>query len=516
MKRLKNIYTIAFFTIIISNYSIGQSTLTVANGGKMKIGSGTSVQNENLNIGSGSQLVNRGDLTVTGVLENNAGTPGLIIKADANGYGSLLHNNTGVMAQVEQYLSSERWHLISSPVVSASVEAYWDIYLKDWTEQSSSWYYIVDPNVWPTLYPTEGYAVWADDDLTGSTTVTLDGELINGDAGYYYLSYTPTASQFGWNLVGNPYPSSVEWNTDWFIWQLSGWALFYDNGIYSGWNPWLPVGEQSFNGKTDGWMAPNQGFWVRAIDSDPYLISPQSARALHPVPFLKSNQTSDVQSLHLKVTANNYSDETTILFLENGTEGSDGLYELGKMFNITDAPNLYTSLSSGEKLSVNVLPENWIDETEQSSIPIGFESGTEMSCSLTASGLNSFEPSIPVLLEDLKEHIIHNLRDNPTYTFFAAPEDDPNRFILHFMTPNAINLNKNYIFADIYTYHSDLYVLLPINSTGISTVFNTAGQIVKSFPVCGPVTKKTIEHGGIYVVRVLTENQVKTTKVKIQ
>ncbi|MEZ5196895.1 MAG: hypothetical protein R2764_10955 [Bacteroidales bacterium] len=67
--------------------------------GKMNIVSGTSVQEQNVKIGIGSQLINRGDLTVNGVLVNYAGTPGLVLTADENGNGSLLHSIPNVQHQ---------------------------------------------------------------------------------------------------------------------------------------------------------------------------------------------------------------------------------------------------------------------------------------------------------------------------------------------------------------------------------------------------------------------------------
>ncbi len=287
----------------------------------MKVTSGTTVQNQNLNIGSGSQLINWGDLTVNGVLANYAGTPGLILKANENDYGSLMHTTPLVNATVEQYLTSQRWHLVAPGLSNETIEPYLDIYFKKWHENDGTWEYLTQP-LSTDIYATTGYSAWASDALTGTTTVVLEGNLMAGDVPAMGLSYTAGSSQIGWNLVGNPYPSAINWDGSWSMSNIGGWTLVYDNGTYKGWNPFLSGEFCSYNGKTDGMIAPKQGFWVKAIGTNPALIFEQESRSHGDLPFMKDEKvTLSFPALRLIANANGYSDEMAILFLEDGTIG---------------------------------------------------------------------------------------------------------------------------------------------------------------------------------------------------
>ncbi len=513
MKILRFLLIQILACLIITSFSIGQSTLTVASGGKMKVCSGTTVQNQNLNIGNGSQLINWGDLTVNGVLANTAGTPGLILKANENGYGSLMHTTNNVPATREQYLSSEKWHLVAPGLSNETIEPYMDIYFKKWNEADGDWEYLVQP-VSTEIYATSGYSAWTSNALTGTTTVQLEGNLLAGDVPVTSLSYTSSSSMAGWNLVGNPFPSAVEWNQDWFIHNLSGWALVYDNGTYKGWNPWMPIGEQSYNGKADGYIASGQGFWIRTVQDDAQLTIPQSARAHSAVEFLKDSQVSEQKSIHLIAEANGFSDEMAILFMEDGTLGFDGLYELEKHYNVIEAPTIYSVPATVVPTAFNVLPENWIKDTEQPIIPVGFELEEGTSCTISSTGLEGFDPNTTIYLEDLVEGVMHNLSIGD-YSFISINPENPDRFLLHFGSSLDIQETEaNQI--HIYSYKEFVYIKTPINTKGTAVIYDLMGRKIIAFDIYEGLTKKPVFKSGYYIVKVVSEDELITQKIYIK
>ena len=514
MTKNLHIIILVLLSLIISNYTIGQSTLTVTGGGKINITSGTSVQSQNLDIGSGSQLVNRGNLTVNEVLTNNAGTPGLVIKADENGYGSLMHSTAAVPATVEQYLTSDRWHLVSPPVSNETIETYLDIYLKKWHESDGTWEYLTQP-LSIELSSTKGYSAWASNGLTGTATVSFEGNLIAGDMAAQALSYTSGSPQPGWNLVGNPYPSTVEWNTSWNLTNIGGWAVIYENGTFRGWNPYLPVGEQSYNGKTNGLIAPTQGFWIRALSSNPYLIFKQDARSHGDVPFYKDDsESSSIQSIHLIASANGYTDETSILFIEDGTTGFDGLYELEKHFNVEEAPTFYSIPETGTPTAVNILPDNWITETNSPIIPLGFEILPGTLCTISSTGLETFNPDLTIYLEDLEENVLHDLSYGD-YSFTSIDQFSTDRFLLHFGSPNQVEENSISDYQ-IYSHNEFVYVKIPASISGNATIYDMMGKEVISFRLENELTKQAVFQTGYYVVSIITNDQYLTQKVYIK
>ena len=61
---------------------------------------------------------------------------------------------------VEQYITSQQWHLISPPVSGATINTYFDIYLKEYNEPSDTWTYLVTPTSTPMNF-SKGYSAWA-------------------------------------------------------------------------------------------------------------------------------------------------------------------------------------------------------------------------------------------------------------------------------------------------------------------------------------------------------------------
>jgi hypothetical protein len=74
-------------------------------------------------------------LTVFGPLTNNSANPGILIKSDVNGTGSLITSGTFTdngSFDIERYISESVWHLISLPNNTTTSEIFmWD-YLQNW------------------------------------------------------------------------------------------------------------------------------------------------------------------------------------------------------------------------------------------------------------------------------------------------------------------------------------------------------------------------------------------------
>ncbi|HUI30215.1 MAG TPA: T9SS type A sorting domain-containing protein [Candidatus Acidoferrales bacterium] len=84
-------------------------------------------------------------------------------------------------------------------------------------------------------------------------------------------TYTDTAAaDYGWNLVGNPTPSTINWNAS------SGWTKTNMDGTIYVWDPNDTTGGyKTWNGTTgnlgSGLIAPFQAFWVKANNANPSL-----------------------------------------------------------------------------------------------------------------------------------------------------------------------------------------------------------------------------------------------------
>ncbi|MFZ4705501.1 MAG: lectin-like domain-containing protein, partial [Bacteroidales bacterium] len=139
-------------------------------------------------------------LTVSGTLTNSAGNHGLVI----NSGGSLIESSTNVAATVKCNIGANEWHLISSPVSNATSQVFLHKYLQTHTESTNEY-----TDITPTtgeLTPMKGFALWGD---AAGFTASYSGPLNAGNESY---STTYSGASKGWNLAGNPYPSSIDWD----------------------------------------------------------------------------------------------------------------------------------------------------------------------------------------------------------------------------------------------------------------------------------------------------------------
>jgi hypothetical protein len=435
-----------------------------------------------------------------------------VFEADATGMASYIDNGATTIAgsiTVQQYLTSEKWHLVGAPISDATINSYFDTYLKFYNEPSDSWTYLVSPLTMP-MNVAGGYAAWASNSLTGTATIefeTATGSLNN--ANYYIdtLSSTSGAPMEGFNLLGNPYTSALDWNTNWSLNNLSGWMVIYEDGIYRGYH----TGGASYNGGTS--IIPStQGFWVRALGPTANITIPRSERVHNAQAFYKSENLSDYPEIRLTSEINGMTDETAILFSPNATPGFDGFYDLRKFENVSEAPMLYT-ISGSKEYAVNYLSESYNDVT----IPVGFKTGQDGMYVMKASKVGGFPSNIQVYLEDRQTGSISNLPENSMIEFAYSASDDPHRFniILKDMAMGFEDISKPDVI--IYSSKRTVNIKIPEKQHGEASIFDLIGREITRKSIHGDNLNQSEVNGnpGYYIVRVRTDEKVVTQKVFI-
>ncbi len=142
--------------------------------------------------------------------------------------------------------------------------------------------------------------------------------------------------------------------------------------------------------------------------------------------FLDGSKSAD-SLLSLTVVGNGYSDETLVYFYYPATVGFDSEYDAYKIPGIYAAPQLFSIIECCN-LAVNVLPTfstNYI-------VQMGFSVGADTDYTITADGIDTFDPSTTIYLLDSRDNVLVNLNTTPTYTFNATPDDCIQRFKLYF------------------------------------------------------------------------------------
>ena len=216
-------------------------------------------------------------------------------------------------------------------------------------------------------------------------TMSVTGvENFNGIGSYNYnLSYTArtpltsgtnyddiNALDQGWNLIGNPTASTLDWDAT-TAWTKTN----VDNTIYV-WDPSALSGNGDYlywNGSAgtlpNGKIPPFQAFWVHANTTSPVLSFTNAAKTSTTGTFMRSPAVNESLNVPITLTSNGMETTSFISFTSNGIKGPDNkdAYRLEPM---NDAwIELYT-LSSPDHVSpltINNLPVN---DTDLVNIPL--------------------------------------------------------------------------------------------------------------------------------------------------
>jgi len=478
----------------------------------------------NLTINSGAILtIDAGKaLTVNGTITNNAGSTAIVLKSDANGTASLINNTANVTATAERYIAKDNsWHFLSSPTVNQAIKPNFaptlvnqtfDFYKWDETVAISAlpWINIRDINGaytagFDNFETSRGYLVAYSSLYNGTDNHNFIGSLNAGDQ-----IITVTSGGNHYNLIGNPFPSAIDWNNINLLSNASLtlglnppiWIWNHNSGNYGVYAN--GVGTNSVSNI----IAPHQGFFVQAISNASFLI-PDNAR-IHSLNqnFMKEASAKLVK-LHVSSTMNTYSDEMIINFDSNAT--SDQGVE--KWFSLyAEAPSIY-SVKNGKNFSINTLPAVINNLT----VAVYFKAGISGIYTITASDLNSFESGTIVYLKDLKTNILKDLSQNPTYTYTSTVNDSVNRFQLIFVISPSNTSVYTVQNTKIYTFANNININSNEN-VKLICIYNIMGELIKTIENTNNSLQFNLFENtpGYYIVKVITAKNVYSEKIIIR
>ncbi len=386
----------------------------------------------NLLISNGSSLMifPSKALTVIGTLDNQAGINGLIIKSDSLGTGSLLHNSDLVSGVFEHFISDSTWNLISSPfelgsgATSGALNPHGVGYLHPYTDGTGWGNYISSSSY--ALNPLQGYAIW----LTPRNIITFSGSFSNGPK--------TKSLVFGnsWNLIGNPYPSSLDWDSVTRV-NTTASVYFWDNtyagvngGNYKTYNGLSMIGVPQ---STSSAIPPFQGFFVQTTADNGSVTFGNNARIHSSQAFYKSATLQTQVLTRLKITdSQNRFDELAVCLNSNATNNFDN-FDSKKMSAGSNAPEIY-SIAQNEHLVINTL------QNVSAVVPVSILTSQAGNFSFHAFDLIN-DNNMNVFLEDYQLGTMTDLKSHPDLTFNLVQGVNSNRFFLHFSDVTSIKNN---------------------------------------------------------------------------
>lgn len=445
--------------------------------------------------------------------------------------GSLVENGTlNVTEQsvVQRFITGSNWHYFGSPVDEFSGA--------DFFQQNFYFYNEVNNDTWDAdnIYGISGWT----NPGTGTLNAEMQGYI------YYYndqmlefngnlntgsksvtLSYTdnnPTEPHFdGWNLISNPYPSSINWDdvvttgiidNCIYFYDDEGSSPYYNNYKYyikggGGVNPYPSI---SVNGATAE-VPVAQAFFVRTTNNGQVFSLDNSVRIHSNQDFYKLDKIQHHNIIKMQLSSSNGIDETAIRFIDDATDGFDNQYDAIKMFSYyDDIPSFYTITQNQENLAINTLPAD-----ENRVVPLGFKAQTDGDYEIIVTNIN-FDNYTQVYLYDKYLNVKQNLFDKKEYEFETVAGNFTDRFQVIFGSSQT-NLSTLEKFINIYSSKNLIYVENNFdNSKELSIkVFTADGKMIKSVDTYENTFIFEIYTPGVYIVNILSDNQVLNKKIII-
>jgi len=341
-----------------------------------------------------------------------------------------------------------------------------------------------------------------------------------------------------WNLIGNPYPSSISArqflinnNTilrdGVYIWThgtpIGGFSSpFYQNfAINYNPNDYVRYNLTGFSvgPATDYYIGAGQGFFVAMVDGSAATGTVTFTNSLRNktygnttnINFLRSENNEGRIWLNLVDSNNNSSYRTLIGYVDEATNDKDQLHDA--IINSDGFVKIYSLI---EEQPV-VIQGRQLPFNDQDRIPIGYDIATAGNYSIaihTVDGL--FTGNQDIYLEDLTLNIMHDLKQSP-YQFTTTAGVFRNRFVLRF-TNSTLSNNDFEINNSVIVYINDK-INIQSGREDIRTV-EVLDLLGRSILLLEDINSKTVQVGNIVknntplIIKIkLSDNRIISKKI---
>lgn len=412
-----------------------------------------------------------------------------------NSGGSLITNgsitNNGTI-DVKRIVSYGTWHLIGMPNAVTTSNTFVGDYLQTWNENTATW-----SDITPTttaLLPAKGYSLWWPLKAP-EKTYTFSGTPNTGNQSIAITANGTSGNYNGANLLGNPYPSSIDWsNLD----DTYGAVYYWNGAMYVSWN------NGSGTGSATQYIPPMQGFFIVAGSSGTFSVSDQNRTHTGATTFHK---TADELTGGIVLFADNgsYHDELILLQRDNCNAGFELQTDALKFMSNTPGISQLWSVCPDGNLSIDARPY-------QETIPLGFANDV---AGIYTIGISEIADITSALLEDTKANLFHDLTKG-AYEFAWDVNDDENRFKLHL---NVVGMEETPgSESNILIYATNGNIFIKGAANGDMRISDLMGRIVLQQQIHGTdvISIQANLKTGIYLVMIQQGRDVKTEKIFIR
>lgn len=324
------------------------------------------------------------------------------------------------------------------------------------------------------LEPGIGYAAWVFGDA--ATTMDVSGVVNQGDVSLP-VTFTSTGNNEaeGWNLLGNPYPSSINWEStdgwdrDGIIYDM---VVVRDNGgggifRYFGTEPIVSMRTALPNGA----IAKGQAFWVSARENltggSGNVVIKEAAKRPTSAEFFREG--SDIKNqMVIALDWGEYFDEALVAFSEEATDEYDHGLDIPKFNNAYF--DISTVSADDKRLAYNYMTKGGC--SMEFAIDVSDVWTDEFTMSFRS--YETFEVPYEILLMDNYTGETINVRETNAYTFSVdtdVPESfGSGRFRMIFTTDieELVTLDTEVLTSGNICQGGDATITIPSSQNGVT------------------------------------------------
>lgn len=383
-----------------------------------------------VNVQSALQITG-GLKIVAGEFNAGAGNVTLVSNQTSTAYLQEIEGNGSVTGQVhvQRWISAARkYRYMSSPVANLTVAAFQNYIpvtgpftgantnatapsMFSYTEPAGYSRYPVTSNT-EMFEKGRGYSIF---NFYGTNPITLTTLGTPYQGSWTYTLTDTTGGNDGWNLVGNPYASAIQWNNvagNWTRTNVSATVHVPDNTsgtlFYKTYD--AATGEGTL---TNGIIAPGQAFWVQSTAASPVLTITEKAKRTNSSTYYR--EEAPVNSFTVFVNSSTAQDPAYVI-LGQYSDAFEANADGRKRKN--DVLNLSTRSTDNVELVFNKVADSFCEKQ----IGLTLENVVPGNYSLSFANVSTLRGVGEIILTDNFTQTSIVVNDSEAYTFSVTAQ----------------------------------------------------------------------------------------------
>lgn len=262
---------------------------------------------------------------------------------------------------------------------------------------------------------------------------TGNGSEVNFNVTYTNIADSIDVPDTGWNLVGNPYGATLNWddNTTWTKTNINQTIYIWDPNANAGNGNFL-----TWNGTTgslgSGLIAPFQGFWIKANAPNPVLKVDKRNQTVDGIFRRKEQKSSTTPQMMFKLEGKGVrgiQQEAFLMFSNDASRGFDSKDGYRMLPFGQNYFELYFEKDDGTQMAIENLPRNFDHRYELPLSVGGIIDGSDFEGTATLSWpkMENLPNNWIITLTDNETGETIDLRKQSFYSFYLRPSDSPNK-----------------------------------------------------------------------------------------